>query len=413
MDNSERVNSTDIWYSRVIQNLSKEISLDELELLIPTTLKEELPDMCSVTFERNCNLQCLHCVYQEELSSWKYSVRSNLQEVIVNIVKQLSGKSKLLHEGRIITPRHIDIFREALNVRSDLSLGLIDNGTYTKYIRYFQSQNVKLNWIDLSLDGTEQVHNKQRASDTAFAVVMNGLERAKEIVLPLSEGGKVNVPFTLTNINFKDIINTANLIFSSGLADGMDITTMSPARLELEPYETSVAELAIAWEQIKAIFETYNKVDQKIYFRIYRHEDFEKLANVIGFQKFLNALDNFSDDGDRVVSVEVGRITISIDDTLITYSPLSIWPSETFIVDADGANRTAYSLKHTLEELRAGKDKVGNDISHFTVTELTSQTNYEETYSQGVDVWFNNLGKKYLHQEVEMMNRIRRNGKFS
>lgn len=402
--NSERISSTDIWYSRVVQNLNPKISEDELDMLIPVTLKEEMPEMCSVTFERTCVLQCKHCIYQAENTSRDLSKECDLTGIVTNIVRQLPGENpKLLHEGRIITPAHVEAMSQAITQRPDLELGLIDNGSYIRHIKFIQALGVKLQWIDLSLDGTELVHNQQRGSVNAFRMTMQGMERAHEV---LKEGGTVNSLMTLTNLNFCDVGNTANFLFENGLVDGMDITTMSPARPELAKFEISGPEMATAWKQIKQVSNKFNADDQKVYFRIYRHQDFEKLAHVVGVRKFRKALLNLTTVGDRVVNIDVGRITISIDDVYITYAPLSIWPSETFLIDADGANRVAYSLGYTLSELRSGKNNKGENIQQFTVEQLNENSSLKETYHKCVDLWSSTLGKRFLKEELAMMKRI-------
>src|SRR3989344_6481406 len=101
-------------------------------------LKKEVPHMCSVTMERACNLQCGHCIYPPETSSEALSQAAKLPELILRAVEQLpSNAPRLLHEGRIIRPWHVDALSAARQRRQDLGIGLIDNGTYVRVMDRF------------------------------------------------------------------------------------------------------------------------------------------------------------------------------------------------------------------------------------------------------------------------------------
>jgi hypothetical protein len=105
--------------------------------------------------------------------------------------------------------------------------------------------------------------------------------------------------------------------------------------------------------------------------------------------------------------VEVGKISFVIDGVLVTYAPLSTWPPETFLVDADGRYGTAYSIGYTIEELRAGQSLVGEDLLGFTVAQLTPQSDFSQLYKKCVDQWWEFKGKQYFQEEVGVFKRIR------
>lgn len=361
-------------------------------------LRSELPTMCSVTFERACNLRCLHCIYKSEPSSAATSREAGLSNLVLNITSQLPGGApKLLHEGRILSPWHLEVMRAAKEQRPELRLGLIDNGNFVRHIGRFG--NLRLNWIDISLDGMRKVHNRQRDSSQAWGMALVGLERAPEIA------SGVNVSYTLTNINFGDVYETADFVLGQGLADGIDFATMSPARTELQPYEITAEQMAAAWVATRNATEKY---PGRVFFRLYRHADLEKLAHVVGLKKlwsvFIGEIENANN---YLVGVEVGKISFVIDGVLVTYAPLSTWPPETFLVDADGRYGTAYSIGYTIEELRAGQSLVGEDLLGFTVAQLTPQSDFSQLYKKCVDQWWEFKGKQYFQEEVGVFKRIR------
>ena len=427
--------SGDYWYSRVVENVAKKTP-EELEKGIIEALKAEVPMLCSATMERACNFSCKHCLYPKEKSSQEESKKVGLDKIIYNILDQMPTKEtsprniagevrsespSFLHAGRILREWHLDIFKNIKERRPDIRIGLIDNGTYTIFLDKFKEKNIKLDWLDISVDGVKEFHNLQRDSDSAFDITMSGLRHAREITVPPEEGGKVTSLFTLSNLNYKDknIEKTADMLLSgeNPLADEFNITTMSATRENLKAFvispdfrEGNVVEFKEAWEQIKNVFNKYGQdksVKQRVYFRIYRHEDVEKLAYAVGPKKFMEAVKNRESENDYV-GVNVGKMTFNIDGVPVDYFPMSIWPPEEFNIDADGANRTAYGITYTLKELQGGKGEDSNDTMGYTVDYLNKNSDFIKTYQKEVDQWLEFKGKDFLREEIEMFDRIKK-----
>ena len=196
--------SGDYWYSRVVENVAKKTP-EELEKGMVEALKAEVPMLCSATMERACNFSCKHCLYPKEESSQEESKKVGLDKIIYNIIDQMPTKEtsprnmvgevrsespSFLHIGRILREWHLDILKNIKERRPDIRIGLIDNGTYTKFLDKFKEKNIKLDWLDISVDGVKEFHNLQRGSNSAFDITMNGLKHAREITVR-KRGGKV------------------------------------------------------------------------------------------------------------------------------------------------------------------------------------------------------------------------------
>lgn len=430
--------SGDYWYSRVVENVAEK-TLEELEKGMVEALKAEVPMLCSSTMERACNFSCKHCLYPEKEESSQEESRAvgiGLDKIIYKITDQMPTKEtsprnmvgevrpenpSFLHAGRILREWHLDILKNIKERRPDIRVGLIDNGTYTKFLDKFKEKNIKLDWLDISVDGVEKFHNLQRGSNSAFDITMNGLRHAREITVPPEKGGKVTSLFTLSNLNYQDknIEKTADMLLSGEkpLVDEFNITTMSATReslnsIVISPHyrEGDVEEFKEAWTQIKNVFNKYGRDEsgkQKVYLRIYIHEDLEKLAYAVGPKKFMEAVKDRESEDDYV-GVDVGKMTFKIDGVVVNYFPVSIWPPEEFIIDADGASRVAFSIGHTLKELQSGKDKKGGDIKGYTVDYLNNDSDFIKTYQKEVDQWMEFKGKDFLKKEIEMFERIKK-----
>ncbi len=400
--------SAEKWYFSVLKGEPFE-EKDAAELLLAQ--KMELPELASAVLERTCNLRCAHCLYQDEKSSAHISRSMHLNDVITSIVKQMPVASetyapKFLSAGRILRASHLELFHQLREVRPDVQLGVIDNGTFTKLLSHWP-KDFKFDWMDISIDGTESVHNTQRESTVAFKDAISGLKEARSVVRPKEEGGRVTSLFTLTKINSGNILETADMLLSNedgqSLVDQFNVTTLSPTNEMNEGINTDIEDLAQAWEEITKTSEKYNTGNEiKFRFSIYQTETMEKLASVIGEKKFMQA---FSVDGG--LRLNANFLETTIEGVPISYLPLSVWTPEEFLIEADGAYRTAYEGMFTLEELRSGVAKDGRDTRPYTIEQLNPESNLRTAYEHGVDKYWTGFGKVRMEEEREIWGRIR------
>ena len=424
--------TTDYWYGLVVDGQKER--REELSEKMLESMKAEKTNMVSAIMERQCFLKCAHCLYQKDTGTSKeFSKDANLTEVIANIVRQLPNeqqdllhrKPMFLHEGRTIRKWHLDIFDEIRKQRPDVSIGLIDNGTYVKYIPDFNEKGLRLDWLDVSIDGTESSHNLQRDPEMkkAYEIAMEGLRHARDVVKSNESGGKVSSLMTLTKLNFADIFEAADLLFKPNpdksaldmktgeqlnYIDEFHITTMSPELPENFPIEISVEDMKVAWEQIKKLYASRaDKGESPVFFKIYRHQDLEKLAQAVGEKKFWTAITDETEGSDEAVDRNVGYIKFYIDHVPVAYYPISTFPIETVLIDADGSYRSAYSQQYSLEELRSGKSKGGDDLTKYTWEKLTPNSSYPDAFKSGVENWWKGFGNQILDEEISTMERIK------
>lgn len=413
--------STDLWYNYVIGDTDRTRDITIEEKQINQQLKRETPSLFSGLFERTCMLQCTHCIYQKEGSSQKISRREHFEEALLNIVKQmpqtfdqLGEVPTFLHIGRILMPWHIDVLREIQKSRPDMRVGMIDNGSYVRFLDQIQQKQLTFDWLDISLDGNKESHNTQRdpLRRNAFDMAINGLQKAREIVKAPEDGGYISSLFTMTQLNFRDIAEVADILLTPqdknelSLADLFVITTMTPTnvvnqKIEISPQysEGNTKDFRIAWEQIQKATKKYGK--EKVMFRIYRHQDIDKIARVVGEDVFLDAMTSEN------ITITLHDITFEVDGIAVQYIPLSTWPKEEYFLDTDSVARVAHSIQYTLKELRSGISKEHLSTKKYSVEKVTTRTNYTSSYQKCVDTWWDVLGKKYLDEEVAVFDRIR------
>ena len=84
------------------------------------------------------------------------------------------------------------------------------------------------------------------------------------------------------------------------------------------------------------------------------------------------------------------------------FYPVSIWPNETFLVDADSAQRTAFSAPYSIRSLQ--KDE---SLKKYTVDYLTPNSGLVMQYNKCVDHWKENFGYELLEKEREFFSEMR------
>ncbi|MBI2409872.1 hypothetical protein HYV30_02410 [Candidatus Kaiserbacteria bacterium] len=402
------------WYWNMVDG--KPFSdTQKAELLLAQ--KDELPYLVSALLERTCNLRCAHCIYQDEQSSRKASEEGQLAAVVEHIIRTMpqgpaEQRAKFMSAGRILRPWHLDIFKKLRESRPDVQLGVIDNGTYTKLLRTWP-EGLQLDWLDISVDGTEANHDKQRG-ESSYAAAMEGLRHAREITRSREEGGYVASLLTLTNINAGDVLQVANTLLNEKagepLADKLNLTTMGPTNAINARLEISQLDFAQAWDGLKEACAKYNTPgNERVSLGLYRVEDVEKLAAVVGEGKFLESFPADEDKARERVTFRGNFVETHVDGVPVSYLPISIWPPEEFLIDADGAYRLAYEGQFTLEELRAGSQESwdGHSARDYTVTQLTPETDFRAVYEQAVDIYWQRFGHAKLDQEFAAFARIR------
>lgn len=381
---SEAYSSMDYWFSLV----STGEDSPELVSQMYGRLAEEIPPILSVVGERACNLQCAHCIFQAEHSSSSASQASGLVEAVEAIVRQMGREPIVVHEGRIFQPWHLEWLTAVRQICPDSRVGMIDNGTFLNHAGAIRASGFKFDWLDISLDGPEDVHNLQRKSARAFKAAVRGIQHAREFVV---REGRVTSLFTLTAVNYASVLDACHALPAE--VDEWHITTLSPTRPEIATLETTAEQFAIAWQQAVAASR-----ERQLYFRIYRNEDLVKLARAAGPERLAQAFDSV-----RVADVAA---LFELDGVQVIYYPTSVVVGEEVILDADAYHRLPYSISYTLEELRAETSRFGEDLRKYTVGPVTSTTDLGVQLERCVAQWRKEFGLAALRKEMGMFAEI-------
>ena len=380
-----RSSSMDYWFSVVFLG---ENNQEFVETMF-ATLHEEPPPILSVVAERACVLQCSHCIFQAERSSKELSLLNSLTTAVRTIALQMGADPIVVHEGRMFRKWHLDWLTAVRIARPDAVVGMIDSGSFVDHAKAIEQSGFQFDWLDVSIDGTEQVHNLQRRDENAFKVAIEGIKSSSRF---LRKSGRINSLFTLTKLNFGSIVETCKVLPKE--ISEWHITTLSPVRPEIKDLSVSEEEMSQAWFQIVSA----NTI-RPVFVRIYVVEDILKLAKAVGREKFVSAF--------ALAEVSPSAISFTIDDVSVTYYPQSVATSETFVIDADAHYRAPYSVAYSLEELRSGTSRFGEDLRDYTIGKVDSDSDFYKLYSRSVQAWSKGFGSKALAKEISVFKQVR------
>jgi len=341
----------------------------------------ELPSLSSLILDRSCQFQCQHCIFQKEASSMSLP---NVNAVL-HVLKQLPNV-KVVHEGRQLTRKQLPLLKAISDAKHPI--GIIESGTFAPMIGDILQTNLRFDWMDISIDGPKSIHNLQRDSSRSWDVAIEGIRQARRVINPK---GKLTSLMTLSSLNSKYVLQTAEEVFTRGV-DEWHLTTMS-MRNGIEKLKASKKQLEEALFQMM----DFRKLQKKMFLRIYNLEDMQSLISIFGNGAFSKML--------KDAKVTQNALVLDIGFPLFFY-PVSLAPSETLVIDADNWWRLPYCIKYTLKELGKGRDMGGQDISTYNITEITQKTDVVQTYRQAVAQWQKYCGEQQLVEERALLQNL-------
>ena len=372
--------SIDAWYRTAI--LGEDWSGE-----IPALLRREVPPLLSWIVRGGCAVQCQHCIFPEE-GPKAFAPRIS-EEVVLSLLAQLSvnseGRRTLVHEGRQLLPWQVPVLAAAK--RAGHSVSVINNGQYATpaMLALCEREELKIDALDVSIDGPERIHNLQRNHAQAWRWAMNGLAEGRRIA------DKLTSLFTLTSLTADHVEETG--LIASDLVDEWHISPLT-VRPGIEHMAPSSAQMAEALNQLAGL----SLGNTKIFLRSYSLQGFVALAQAIGMDTVREAL--------RKAEVIDNGIVLDVGFCKLYFYPKSLQCNETLVVDADGWWRLPFSVAHRLDELQHGQSTEGDDLSHFSIAPVSEKLDVAETYARSTEMWWQAIGETSFNEERVAVERL-------
>lgn len=354
----------------------------EREADIQALLRREVPPLASWFVRGGCAVQCEHCLIPFEGPKARADRIST--ETMLSLLAQLSGRGNLVHEGRQLLAWQIPVL--AALKRAGHGVSVINNGQYAtpSMLALCDREGLKVDALDVSIDGPEAVHNLQRNHANAWRWAMNGLAEGRRIA------DKLTSMFTLTALSSEHVAETGKI--AGDLVDEWHINTFS-VRPGIEHMKPTRSQLGVALNQLAGL-----RLGIPVYLRSYSLQGFVDICEVIGKETVRKAL--------RKAEVIDNGIVLNVEGITLYFYPKSLQCNETVVVDADMWWRLPFSVLHTLDELQRGQSTEGDDLSHFSIAPVSEKLDVAEVYARSTERWWQAVGRKSFNEERVAVERL-------
>lgn len=204
-----------------------------------------------------CEFRCNHCIYGDGYERFN---RGMPVDDWNRILRAIDGELKTptyFYGGRAVTDDGVAVLTALREVAPAATIGLVDNGI--SIVRHLSAlQKARLDWLDLSFDGTREAHDRQRGRAGSFEAALAGAKQVRsQRVAP-----KVSVLTCVTRYNAADVVPMIRLLHGHGQRNFflIPVVVVEGQRPDAQ-LRVPAADLArIAndcWTQLTALDDTY------------------------------------------------------------------------------------------------------------------------------------------------------------
>jgi len=205
----------------------------------------------------SCNFACSYC-YQDHYQNPGNELNKDVIDAFFNYVKkEFASRRKYITvfggEPLLNSPRQKDIITSLINksVEADLSLSFVTNGYFLEeYIPVLRKG--KIREIQVTLDGTESIHNKRRflkGGGGTFEKIVNGIDAC------LEHNIDVNLRMVIDKENITSLSDLAQFAIDKGWTKSRHFKTQIGRNYELHHCQSSPDKLFDRISLYESIFE--------------------------------------------------------------------------------------------------------------------------------------------------------------
>ncbi|MFZ0282855.1 MAG: radical SAM protein, partial [Bacteroidales bacterium] len=206
----------------------------------------------------SCNFTCSYC-YQDQYQNPRIELNRDVIDAFFGYIKkEFSSRRKYITlfggEPLLNTPKQKDILAYFINksVEADLSLCLVTNGYFLEeYIQILK--NASIREIQVTLDGTESVHDKRRplkGGGGTFQRIVKGINAC------LEENINVNLRMVIDKENISSLPDLAQFAIDKGWTKSSYFKTQIGRNYELHHCQSSQEKLFDRISLYESLFET-------------------------------------------------------------------------------------------------------------------------------------------------------------
>lgn len=305
--------------SEWIKLINSDLNRNEARQGLKAIVNERPPMLAEIILEGYCPYKCSHCIYPPDYHLRNATLSVNdWGNVLEHLYRNFHFRS-FVFSGRSMTSASLSVIEHFKKKYSDVQAGVIGDGPS---FAYFLNRLDIFDWVDISLDGWGETHDRQRNMPGSFEETLAVLRKIKSskkvrrtsILSCLTTTNKESVIEMVQRLNmegFKNFFVSPVHISENGLPD---------PKLKLSPPD--FAEFAAAWYNLsEKLGQSWLSLD------MYEHYYCQALLD--------HAPDLFS----HLVPQEISFDAVNRNgdaEIHLAYFPLSLNLLHEFIVNCDG-----------------------------------------------------------------------------
>lgn len=156
--------------------INSDLADDQAKLFLETVIKKRLALFAEIIMEGYCPRKCLHCIYAPDYHVHNRNLNSvEFADVLEHLHKKFNFK-RFIFSGRSYTATSISVIRDFKTHHPDVRLGIIGDGPN---LADFIDRLDVFDWVDVSLDGWGEAHDRQRGEPGAFDSTLAVLRKVR------------------------------------------------------------------------------------------------------------------------------------------------------------------------------------------------------------------------------------------
>jgi sulfatase maturation enzyme AslB (radical SAM superfamily) len=170
------------------------------------------PTVAEVVLQSHCPKSCQHCIYPPDYHIHNKNLESETWLAGLHNLYQRFDIRRYIFSGRHVGTKELKIISDFKSEHHDAQVGLIVDGVNL-------SENIdsiielQPDWLDISIDGPEPVHDKQRNQIGDYKRTLQALD----VIVRKSEINIINVLTCLTTINLNSVADMIIELNQKGL----------------------------------------------------------------------------------------------------------------------------------------------------------------------------------------------------
>lgn len=196
-----------IWHDLINSDLSG----SELSEKLKTIYLENPPYVAEIIMNSYCPNRCLHCIFPPDFHIYNQNMGIDKWKVAFGLMHDKLGLKRFIFDGRGFSRDTIEAVNHIKTNFDEVAVGLITDGVSAEPFLESLLQ-LPLDWVDISVDGLEKDHDKQRGCKGAFNKTVRILHDLKDS----SRFEKVNILTCLTTINVGSVLGMIELLNREG-----------------------------------------------------------------------------------------------------------------------------------------------------------------------------------------------------